>query len=83
MERQRLGSAIARLAPGEYAYKLVVNGEEVLDPSNGVTVPNGFGSFNNVLTVEGGGGEAPVAIDFQYVSEESCVFLLSRKTKKY
>ena len=57
------------LAPGEYAYKLVVNGEEVLDPSNEVTVPNGFGSFNNVLTVEGGGGEAPVAIDFQFVHE--------------
>ena len=30
------------LAPGEYAYKLVVNGEEILDPSNEVTVPNGF-----------------------------------------
>ena len=28
------------LAPGEYAYKLVVNGKEVLDPSNEVTVPN-------------------------------------------
>ena len=27
------------LAPGEYAYKLVVNGEEVLDPSNEVTCP--------------------------------------------
>ena len=37
------------LAPGEYVYKLVVNGEEVLDPSNDLTVPNGFGSFNNVL----------------------------------
>jgi hypothetical protein len=62
------------LAPGEYAYKLVVNGEEVLDPSNEVTVPNGFGSFNNVLTVEGGGGEAPVAIDFQFVSEGVVAF---------
>ena len=62
------------LAPGEYAYKLVVNGEEVLDPSNGVTVPNGFGSFNNVLTVEGGGGEAPVAIDFQFVHEGAMRF---------
>ena len=62
------------LAPGEYAYKLVVNGEEVLDPSNEVTVPNGFGSFNNVLTVEGGGGEAPVAIDFQYVHEGALRF---------
>ncbi|MDG1918721.1 MAG: alpha-amylase family glycosyl hydrolase, partial [Schleiferiaceae bacterium] len=62
------------LAPGEYAYKLVVNGKEVLDPSNAVTVPNGFGSFNNVLTVEGGGGEAPVAIDFQFVQEGSLRF---------
>ncbi|HAP71382.1 MAG TPA: alpha-amlyase [Cryomorphaceae bacterium] len=62
------------LAPGEYAYKLVVNGEEVLDPSNEVTVPNGFGSFNNVLTVEGGRGEAPVAIDFQFVHEGSLQF---------
>ncbi len=62
------------LAPGEYAYKLVVNGEEVLDPSNAVTVPNGFGSFNNVLTVEGNGGEGPVAIDFQFVHKGSLRF---------
>jgi hypothetical protein len=62
------------LAPGEYAYKLVVNGEEVLDPSNAVTVPNGFGSFNNVLTVEGGGGVAPLAIDFLFVNEGSLRF---------
>ena len=62
------------LAPGEYAYKLVVNGEEVLDPSNAVTVPNGFGSFNNVLTVKGGGGVAPLAIDFLFVNEGSLRF---------
>lgn len=62
------------LAPGEYAYKLVVNGEEVLDPSNAVTIPNGFGSFNNVLTVEGSGGEGPVAIDFQFVHKGSLRF---------
>ena len=71
------------LAPGEYAYKLVVNGEEVLDPSNEVTVPNGFGSFNNVLTVEGGGGEAPVAIDFQLCTKAPSDFRASRKTKRF
>lgn len=62
------------LAPGEYAYKLVVNGEEVLDPSNEQTVPNGFGSFNNVLVVPGGEGESPKAIDFLYVSEGALYF---------
>ena len=40
------------IPPGRYEYKLVVDGAEVLDPANPETVPNPFGDFNNVLTVE-------------------------------
>lgn len=41
------------LAPGRYPYKLYRRGEEQLDPANPDSVPNGLGSFNNVLTVPG------------------------------
>jgi glycosidase len=41
------------LAPGRYPYKLYRRGEEKLDPANLDSVPNGLGSFNNVLTVPG------------------------------
>ncbi|MEQ9186297.1 MAG: alpha-amylase family glycosyl hydrolase [Cryomorphaceae bacterium] len=40
------------LAPGGYAYRLIVDGEEMLDPANGHSVPNGFGAFNSFLKVE-------------------------------
>ena len=39
------------LAPGEYAYKLVVNGQEVMDPTNDIQQANGMGGFNNLLSV--------------------------------
>ena len=57
------------LAPGEYAYKLVVNGKEVMDPSNQQVASNGFGGLNNILIVAGDGGEAPEVIDFQSTDE--------------
>ena len=62
------------LAPGEYAYKLVVNGEEVMDPSNKQVASNGFGGFNNILIVAGDGGETPEAIDFQSAEEDALRF---------
>lgn len=40
------------LAPGGYAYRLIVDGEEMLDPANASRVPNGFGAFNSFLKVE-------------------------------
>ena len=39
------------LAPGTYAYRLVVDGEEVLDPANPETVADSAGVVSNVLTV--------------------------------
>jgi len=41
------------LAPGRYPYKLYRQGEEKLNLANPDTVPNGLGSFNNLLTVPG------------------------------
>jgi len=40
------------LNPGRYEYKLYVNGEEVLDPTNPRKVSNGMGSHNNLLEVK-------------------------------
>ena len=39
------------LPPGEYQYKLLVDGQWRLDCGNKQTVPNGFGTENNVLMV--------------------------------
>ncbi len=39
------------LEPGRYAYKFTADGEEVLDPANPETMPNGLGGTNNVLVV--------------------------------
>jgi cyclomaltodextrinase / maltogenic alpha-amylase / neopullulanase len=39
------------LDAGRYEYKFTVDGEEVMDPTNPVTVPNPFGAFNNILVV--------------------------------
>lgn len=40
------------LAPGEYQYKFVVDGEWRLDGTNSCFVPNGFGELNSEITVE-------------------------------
>ncbi|MFA6540427.1 MAG: alpha-amylase family glycosyl hydrolase [Bacteroidota bacterium] len=39
------------LEPGSYTYKFVVDGAEILDPSNSETAPTGFESFNSVLRI--------------------------------
>lgn len=44
-------TAVVRLEPGQYEYKFVVDGEEVLDPANPERVPNPFGAYNNLLTL--------------------------------
>ena len=41
-----------RLEPGEYQYKLVVDGNWCLDAANPNFMPNGFGSLNNILQVK-------------------------------
>lgn len=40
------------LAPGEYQYKFLVNGEWHLDDANPNFTPNGFGTLNSVLVVK-------------------------------
>ena len=42
------------LAPGEYEYKFVVDGEWRLDAANPNFVPNDFGTLNSLLTVTSG-----------------------------
>jgi 1,4-alpha-glucan branching enzyme len=41
-----------RLAPGEYQYKFLVDGEWHCDPSARRQVPNEFGTWNSVVRVE-------------------------------
>ena len=52
----RAGDGVYRvrlmLAPGEYQYKFVVDGEWRLDPANPNFVPNDFGSLNSILVVK-------------------------------
>jgi len=40
------------LEPGVYPYKFFGDGEEIVDPVNPNKVPNGFGSFNSLRTIE-------------------------------
>lgn len=40
------------LEPGVYQYKFFGDGEEIVDPLNPEKVPNGFGDFNSVRTIE-------------------------------
>ncbi len=44
--------AEATLEPGVYAYKFFGDGEEIVDEANPNKVPNGFGSFNSIRTIE-------------------------------
>lgn len=47
--------ATLALAPGEYAYKFVVDGEWLQDPAAQGTVDDGFGGQNSLLVVEASG----------------------------
>jgi glycosidase len=52
------------LAPGDYAYKLVVDGQEVMDPTNVLSQANGFGGFNNILSVASESEAEPRGVRF-------------------
>ena len=39
------------MEPGRFQYKFTADGAEVMDEANPEQVPNGFGAFNNVLTI--------------------------------
>lgn len=47
------------LFPGNYQYKLVIDGDWILDPANPDTVDNNVGGFNSLLKVKGAEGPKP------------------------
>ena len=54
MLRQKDGSfaMVVKLAPGNYEYKFVVDGQWRVDPDNGAWALNPFGTLNSVATVQ-------------------------------
>ncbi|MGO8930021.1 MAG: glycogen-binding domain-containing protein [Limisphaerales bacterium] len=42
---------VLALAPGRYQYKLIVDGEWIVDPAAQKNVPNEHGSLNSVIEV--------------------------------
>jgi len=42
---------VLNLEPGSYVYKLIVDGKEILDPSNLESAPTGFENFNSVVRI--------------------------------
>ena len=49
---KKVYSCSLKLAPGSYEYKLVVNGEWLLDESNPNFVTNDFGTLNSVAVIK-------------------------------
>lgn len=49
------------LSEGQHPYQLVVDGVEMPDPENPHRVDNGFGGYNSILTIEGGGDKLELA----------------------
>lgn len=45
------------LEPGRYEYKFFADGEELIDPANKETVPNGLGGINSILVIPNPHGE--------------------------
>lgn len=43
---------IKNFTPGKYEYKFVINGNEILDPNNSDSLPNGLGGWNSILNIE-------------------------------
>ncbi len=71
-----------QLDPGSYVYKFVVDGKDILDPSNPEKTPTGFDDFNSVLRITdtetskiflhvGGKKESDQHISFSYIYENS------------
>ncbi len=48
---QGIYTASVSLEPGRYEYKFYADGEELIDPANKETVPNGLGGINSVLNI--------------------------------
>ncbi len=43
------------MAPGSYAYKLIVDGKWIADPNNPLDEPDGFGGRNSVVKIPASG----------------------------
>jgi cyclomaltodextrinase len=70
------------LDPGSYIYKIIVDGKEILDPSNPEKAPTGFDDFNSVLRIAdsdtsmiflhiGGRKESDREVSFSFIYENS------------
>ncbi len=57
--------------PGSYQYCYVVNGKEMLDPSNPDSVSNGMGGYNSVLRVERAGSLKPPVLHTANFSDKT------------
>ena len=44
-------SVSIKLEPGKYEYKFLADGDEILDPTNPITVPNGIGGINSLIEI--------------------------------
>jgi len=69
MEKDENGlfSVTVPFEPGHYEYLFSVDGKEILDPMNPVSVPNGLGGFNSPLRVEPSfSGEKPFLTPHTY-----------------
>ncbi|MEQ9092207.1 MAG: alpha-amylase family glycosyl hydrolase [Balneola sp.] len=64
---------------GLYQYLFVVDGEEMIDPSNSETVSNGMGGFNNLLTVGNIDAEKPKLDTYDFSDER--VYLQSNEAE--
>ena len=55
------------LEPGNYIYKFLVDGKEILDPSNQEKTPTGFDDFNSVLRIK----DTDTALVFLHLGERT------------
>jgi cyclomaltodextrinase len=55
------------LEPGNYIYKFLVDGKEILDPSNQEKAPTGFDDFNSVLRIK----DTDTAVVFLHLGERT------------
>lgn len=70
--------------PGNYEYLFGVDGKEILDPSNPVSVPNGLGGFNSPLEVlPGFSGKKPFLTPDEYKDEKGLCLTYHLLTNDY
>lgn len=66
-----LWTAEIKLEPGSYQYCYVVDGQEMIDPSNPDSVSNGMGGFNSVMRVGNTSDTAPPKLHTLSFDEKS------------